>query len=72
MTSSRKHCTEQCRSQTETNDSYLARHDVHFEELLSQGVTFEQVRAYILLRQSAALHGGPKEDHRGDGRQLRV
>ncbi|CAE7939388.1 unnamed protein product [Symbiodinium necroappetens] len=27
-------------------------HDVHFEELLSQGVTFEQVRAYILLRQS--------------------
>ena len=36
----------------ETNDSYLARHDVHFEELLSQGVTFEQVRAYILLRQS--------------------
>ncbi|CAE7818068.1 unnamed protein product [Symbiodinium sp. CCMP2592] len=38
--------------QDETNDSYLARHDVHFEELLSQSVTFEQVRAYILLRQS--------------------
>ena len=38
--------------QDETNDSYLARHDVHFEELLSQNVTFEQVRAYILLRQS--------------------
>ena len=38
--------------QDETNDSYLARHDVHFEELLSKGVTFEQVRAYILLRQS--------------------
>ncbi|CAE7270400.1 unnamed protein product [Symbiodinium sp. CCMP2592] len=38
--------------QDETNDSYLARHDVHFEELLAQSVTFEQVRAYILLRQS--------------------
>ena len=36
----------------ETNDSYLARHDVHFEELLAQGVTLEEVRAYILLRQS--------------------
>ena len=29
----------------------MARHDVHFGELLSQSVTFEQVRAYILLRQ---------------------
>ncbi|CAE7424083.1 unnamed protein product [Symbiodinium natans] len=36
----------------ETNDSYLARHDVHFEELVSQGVTLSEVRAYILLRQS--------------------
>ena len=36
----------------ETNDSYLARHDVHFEELLAQGVTMEEVRAYVLLRQS--------------------
>ena len=24
----------------ETNDSYLARHDIHFEELLAQGVSF--------------------------------
>ena len=37
----------------ETNDSYLARHDIHFEELLAQGVSFEEVRAYILLRQSS-------------------
>ena len=36
----------------ESNDSYLARHDVHFEELLLQGTTLEEVRAYILLRQS--------------------
>ena len=36
----------------ETNDSYLDRHDVHFEELLAQGVTMEEVRAYVLLRQS--------------------
>ncbi|OLP98279.1 hypothetical protein AK812_SmicGene19278 [Symbiodinium microadriaticum] len=36
----------------ETNDSYLARHDVHFEELIAQGVSLKEVRAYILLRQS--------------------
>ena len=36
----------------ETNDSYLARHDVHVEELLTQKVTLEEIRAYILLRQS--------------------
>ncbi|CAE7220336.1 unnamed protein product, partial [Symbiodinium sp. CCMP2456] len=36
----------------ETNDSYVARHDVHFEELLAGGVTLKEVRAYILLRQS--------------------
>ncbi|OLP81460.1 hypothetical protein AK812_SmicGene37992 [Symbiodinium microadriaticum] len=36
----------------ETNDSYLARHDIHFEELLAAGVTLSEVRAYILLRQS--------------------
>ncbi|CAE7227129.1 GIP, partial [Symbiodinium sp. CCMP2456] len=36
----------------ETNDSYLARHDVHFEELLAAGVSLGEVRAYILLRQS--------------------
>ncbi|CAE7356819.1 RE2, partial [Symbiodinium necroappetens] len=38
----------------ESNDSYLARHDVHFEELLAQSVSLEEVRAYVLLRQSAS------------------
>ena len=36
----------------EPNDSYLARHDVAFEDLMAQKVTMEEVRAYILLRQS--------------------
>ncbi|OLQ00779.1 hypothetical protein AK812_SmicGene16521 [Symbiodinium microadriaticum] len=36
----------------ETHDSYLARHDIHFEELLAQNITFEELRSYILLRQS--------------------
>ena len=36
----------------ETNDSYLARSDVCFEELLAQQTTFEELRAYVLLRQS--------------------
>ena len=36
----------------ETNDSYLARHDAFFEELLARKVTIEQVRAYVLLRHS--------------------
>ena len=36
----------------ETNDSYIARHDVHFEELLLQNTSFEELRSYVLLRQS--------------------
>ena len=36
----------------ESNDSYLSRHDVNFEELISKGTTLDEVRAYILLRQS--------------------
>ncbi|CAE7759462.1 GIP [Symbiodinium sp. CCMP2456] len=36
----------------ETNDSYLARHDAFFEELLSRKVTIEEVREYVLLRHS--------------------
>ena len=36
----------------ETNDSYLARHDAFFEELLARKVTIQEVRAYILLRHS--------------------
>ena len=36
----------------ESNDSYIARHDVHFEELISKNVTIEEIRAYVLLRHS--------------------
>ena len=36
----------------ETHESYLARHDFQFEELLQMGVGFDEVRAYVLLRNS--------------------
>lgn len=36
----------------ETNDSYLARHDVAFEDIETHNVTMKEVRAYVLLRQS--------------------
>ena len=36
----------------ETNDSYLARSDAYFEELLTRKVTIEEIRAYVLLRHS--------------------
>eukprot|EP00435_Cladocopium_sp_Y103_P018028 s3531_g4.t1 len=36
----------------ESHDSYLARHDAAFEDLLARKVSLEEVRAYILLRQS--------------------
>ena len=36
----------------ESNDSYLARHDVVFEELRAQGTTIDEVQSYVLLRQS--------------------
>ena len=36
----------------ESNDSYLARHDIAFEDLQSKGVTIDDVRAYVLVRQS--------------------
>ena len=36
----------------ETNESYLARHDYLFEELISLKVTLTEIRAYILLRNS--------------------
>ena len=38
--------------QDESHESYLARHDYQFEELLQMGVGFNEVRAYILLRNS--------------------
>ena len=39
----------------ETNDSYLARHDACFEEVMAKekGISLEEIRAYILLRHSA-------------------
>jgi hypothetical protein len=36
----------------ESHDSYMARHDFQFEELLQMGVSFADIRAYILLRNS--------------------
>ena len=36
----------------ESNDSYLARHDVAFEDLAVHKVPMEEIRAYVLLRQS--------------------
>ena len=37
----------------ESNSSYIARHEVLYEELVSQGVTFTDLRAYLLLRNSS-------------------
>ena len=36
----------------ESHESFVARHEVQFEDLLSQGVSLEDVRAYVLLRNS--------------------
>eukprot|EP00435_Cladocopium_sp_Y103_P069341 s209_g33.t1 len=36
----------------ETHTSYVARHEVQFEELLSMGTKLEEMRAYVLLRNS--------------------
>ena len=36
----------------ETHSSYLARHEIQFEELLSMNTTLEEMRAYILVRNS--------------------
>ena len=42
----------------ESHDSYLARFEANFTELISRGTTLEEVQAYILLRQSTL----PPED----------
>lgn len=39
--------------QDETNESYMARHDIVFEDLESEQTTLKDVRAYILLRNSS-------------------
>ena len=39
--------------QDESNESYLARHEILFEELITDGTKLEDVQAYLLLRNSA-------------------
>lgn len=36
----------------ESNESYMARHEVVFEDMITQGASMEDMRAYILLRNS--------------------
>lgn len=36
----------------ETNKSYLARYDVQYEEFMNMGASLEEMRAYILIRNS--------------------
>ena len=36
----------------ETHESFIARHEVQFEDLLSDGASLEDIRAYALLRNS--------------------
>ena len=36
----------------ESNESYVAHHEIHFEELVTMGITIEEMRAYILIRNS--------------------
>ena len=53
----------------ETHESYMARHEVQFEDLLSQGATLKDVRAYILLRNSGLTSEEKKKiivDAQGD------
>ena len=44
----------------EANESYVARHEIQFEDLISMGATLEDMRAYILLRNSTL----PPEDRK--------
>ena len=39
--------------QDESNESYLVRREILFEDMISQGAILDDVRAYILLRNSA-------------------
>ena len=53
----------------ESHDSYLSRMDANFVELISRGTTLEEVRAYVLLRQSTLLGDDKKRillEHGGD------
>ena len=44
----------------ESNESYMARHEIVFEDLVSQGATLTDVRAYVLLRNSVLTAGDKK------------
>ena len=48
----------------ESHESFVARHEVQFEDLLSQGISLEDVRAYVLLRNSRTDSGGEEGDSR--------
>ena len=49
----------------ETNDSYIARHEACFEDILQKDkkVTLEEIRAYVLICHSS-LNSEEEEDHR--------
>lgn len=44
----------------ESNDSYLSRSDAHFEDPLSRKTSVEEIRAYVVLRQSTLSHDDKK------------
>ena len=55
--------------QDESNESYLARHEILFQDLLGQNVTLTDVRSYILLRNSSLSSEDKKKvivDAKGD------
>ena len=59
----------------ETHESYLARHDHHFEEMLSMGTKLEEVRSYCLLRNSGLAQEDKKRiiiDSQGELEQSKV
>ena len=56
--------------QDETNDSYLARHDIAFEDLLAKSISINDVRAYVLIRQSALSSEDRKKIIMDNGGQL--
>ena len=53
----------------ESHDSFLARMETNFVELISRNTTLEEVQAYVLLRQSTLLADDKKRillEHQGD------
>lgn len=44
----------------ESNESYVARHEIVFEDLVSQNVTFQDIRSYVLLRNPSLLSDDKK------------